>query len=84
MMITTLIKMVNVDVLSSQNVNCSLSNSHTLVDPYLFMWRETVDLRVAEWIVCLVNFHYLANDKEKGLGTGQWLKVDILFMGGVP
>ena len=64
-MIITLIKMVNVDAFSSQNVNCSLSSSHTFVDLYLFMWRETVDFRVAEWIVCLVNFHYLANDKDK-------------------
>ena len=68
LMIITLIKMVNVDALSSQNVNCSLSNSDTLVDLYLFMWRETVDLRVAEWIFCLVHFqHYLAFDKDKVL-----------------
>ena len=79
--------MLNVDSLSSQMSIAhyqTLMYEYTLVDLYLFMWRETVDLRVAEWIVCLVNFHYLANDKEKGLGTGQWLKVDILFMGGVP
>ena len=52
-MIITLIKMVNVDALSSHNVKCSLSNSHTLADLYLFMWRETVDFRVADWIFCL-------------------------------
>ena len=66
LMIITLIKMVNVDAISSQNVNCSLSDSHTLVDLYLFMWRETVDFGVAEWRVFLLNFqHYLTS------GTGQ-------------
>ena len=57
LMIITLIKMVNADALSSQNVNCSLSNFHTLVDLYLFMWRETVDFRVAKWFlfVCKKN-----------------------------
>ena len=46
LIIITSIKMVNVGALSSQNVNCSLSSSHTLVDLYLFMWRETVDFKV--------------------------------------
>ena len=70
-MIITLIKMLNVDSLSSQMSIAhyqTLMYEYTLVDLYLFMWRETVDLRVAEWIFCLVHFqHYLAFDKEKVL-----------------
>ena len=53
LMIITLIKMVNVDALSSHNVKCSWSNSHTFVDLYLFMWRETVDFRMEDLIFCL-------------------------------
>ena len=55
-MIITLIKMVNVDALSSQNANYSLSNSHTLVDLYLFMCGERP--WTLEWIVFLLNFQY--------------------------
>ena len=70
LMIITLLKMLNMDSLSSQMSIAhyqTLMYEYTLVDLYLFMWRETVDLRVAEWIFCLVNFHYLAFDKDKVL-----------------
>ena len=71
LMIITLIKMLNVDSLSSQMPIThyqTLMYEYTLVDLYLFMWRETVDLRVAEWIFCLFHFqHYLAFDKDKVL-----------------
>ena len=65
----SLIKMLNVDALylSSQMSIAhyqTLMYEYTLVDLYLFMWRETVDFRVAEWIFCLVHFqHYLAFDR---------------------
>ena len=71
LMIITLIKMLNVDSLSSQMSIAhyqTLMYEYTLVDLYLFMWRETVDFRVAEWIFCPVHFqHYLAFDKDKVL-----------------
>ena len=57
--------MLNVDALSSQMSIAhyqTLMYEYTLVDLYLFMWRETVDFRVAEWIFRLVP---LAFDKEK-------------------